>query len=98
MLLTQQQLDDGVTKHHGVQRCLNSHYYGISSDTANGFLIGSWGKNTCVRPPRDIDLYFLLPQEVYYRFSNYTGNCQSALLQEVKTVLQRTYPSTTMRG
>jgi hypothetical protein len=41
-----------------------------------------------VRPPRDIDLYFLLPPAVYHRFDNYIFvNRQSALLQEVRNVL-----------
>lgn len=98
LLLTQEQVNDGVTKHHGVRGCLNRHYYDSSSDTANSFLIGSWGKNTRVRPPRDIDLYFVLPAAVYHRFQTHIGNRQSALLQEVKGVLQQTYSSTTMRG
>jgi hypothetical protein len=56
------------------------------------------GKNTAVRPPRDVDLYFVLPVEAYHRFQNYVGNRQSALLQEVKGVLSRTYPNTDMSG
>src|SRR5581483_8925928 len=96
LLLTDDQREDGKTKHHGVRKCLNSHYYGSSSETANSFLIGSWGKFTRVRPPRDIDLYFVLPQEVYDRFNTYAYNVnkQSALLQEIKSVLQKTYPAT----
>ena len=98
LLLTQDQIDDGVTKHHGVRQCLNRHYYDSPSEKANSFLIGSWCKDTRVRPPRDIDLYFLLSPDVYYRFQSYAENRQSALLQEVKEVLQSTYSSTAMRG
>ncbi len=98
LILTQDQIDDGITKHLGVRQCLNRHYYNSNSYTENSFLIGSWAKNTRVRPPRDIDLYFVLPTNVYYQFQNYAGNKQSALLQEVKNVLQRTYPTTIMRG
>ena len=61
-------------------------------------MIGSWGKGTSIRPPRDIDLYFLLPVNVHHRFQVYFGNRQSALLQEVKKVLADTYPETDMRG
>ena len=82
--LTQNQLVDGVIKYRGLTRCLNSHYYDSSSDSANSFMIGSWSKRTQVRPPRDIDLYFLLPVQVFDRFQNYVGNRQSALLQESK--------------
>lgn len=96
--LTDVQFKDGNTKHHGVRECLNSHYYGSQSEITNSFLIGSWGKLTQVRPPRDVDLYFELPVEVYNRFQSYSGNKQSALLQEVKKVLQRTYSATDMSG
>ena len=50
------------------------------------------------RPPRDVDLYFLLPPAVYERFQGYVWNQQSALLQEVKDILATTYPDTDMRG
>jgi hypothetical protein len=71
---------------------------GAASQTDNSFLIGSWGKDTAMRPPRDVDLYFLLPTAVYNRFQTYAGNQQSALLQEVKGVLANTYPNTEMSG
>jgi hypothetical protein len=51
-----------------------------------------------VRPPRDIDVLFVLPFAVYERFNTYVGNKQSAILQEVKGVLQKTYPDTDMSG
>ena len=98
LLLTQAQLDDGRTKHSGVRKCLNRHYFGSQSETANSFLIGSWAKDTRVRPPRDVDLYFVRPVEVYHRFQSNTGNRQSALLQEVKNILLQTYTTTTMSG
>lgn len=96
--LTVLQHADGLTKRNGVVRCLNGHYYGVISDTDHSFLIGSWGKNTAIRPPRDVDLYFILPYDVYHRFQSYLWNRQSALLQEVKDVLADTYPDTDMRG
>lgn len=95
---TRIQFNDAATKYNNVCKCLNQHYYGINSATDNSILIGSWGKGTEVRPPRDIDLYFVLPVAVYNRFNAYTGNKQSALLQEVKTVLQKTFSTTSMRG
>ena len=89
---------DGFTKGTGVVKCLNRHYYDSASELDNSFKIGSWGKDTAVRPPRDVDLYFLLPPAVYERFQGYVWNQQSALLQEVKDILATTYPDTDMRG
>ena len=97
--LTAGQQSDGYIKKNGVIGCLNRAYYGSSSGSDNSFFVGSWGKNTAIRPPRDVDVYFTLPAEVYYRFNAYTSNKQSALLQEVKTILQRSFPTTTnIRG
>lgn len=96
--LTADQAADGETKHKGVRRCLNRHYYGSASDTANSRLVGSWGKSTRIRPPRDIDVLFVLPESVFHRYQQRPGNKQSQLLQEVKGVLQATYTSTNMSG
>jgi hypothetical protein len=98
LAITPAQREDGETKQAGVRACLNRRYWGISSETANSLLIGSWGKGTQVRPPRDVDILFLLPSDVYHRFQQRDGNRQSKLLQEVKDVLAATFSQTTMRG
>lgn len=54
--LTWPQQLDAATKGKGFTKCLNRHYYDLASETANHFLIGSWGKDTAIRPPRDVDL------------------------------------------
>lgn len=96
--LKDNQCEDGMTKHGNVRRTLNLHYYNLDSRSANSMLVGSWGKNTEIRPPRDIDVLFVLPNEVYWRFEKATGNKQSQILQEVKGVLLRAYPNTDVRG
>jgi hypothetical protein len=97
LMLTPDQQSDGQTKHTGVRQCLNEWYYG-SKYAGYGFLVGSWGKSTEIRPPRDIDIMFDLPKEVYDRFETHTGNKQSQLLQEIKYVLSQTYSTTEMSG
>ncbi|MBS1842622.1 MAG: nucleotidyltransferase [Acidobacteria bacterium] len=98
LMLTPAQQRDGKTKAGGVLASLKRHYYGEGSQAKPGILVGSWGKETAGRPPRDVDMYFELPSDVYYRFERNLGNRQSALLQEVKNVISETYPSTEMRG
>jgi hypothetical protein len=95
---TQNQIDDARTKLRAITRCLNQAYWNSSSETDNTEMVGSWGKGTCIRPPTDADMIFLLPNEVYWRFDKRGGNKQSDLLQEVKGCLESTYPQTTMRG
>lgn len=96
--ITANQAEDGETKHRGVVSALNRAYYGNSHATANRVLIGSWGKATPIRPPRDIDLLFVPPIEVFYQFDQRAGNKQSQLLQDVAAALRDTYPQTTIRA
>lgn len=96
--LTQDQLDDGIGKQFGVRQSLQRYYYGGSTDNPVGFMVGSWGKGTQVRPSQDVDVFFVLPASDFERINGLAGNKQSALLQEVKAALQATYPQTSMRG
>jgi hypothetical protein len=96
--LTPTQFQDGMTKRNGVVNCLNRRYYGSTSETDNSFFVGSWGKDTATRPPRDVDLYFLLPVAVHTRFQAHVWNRQSALLQEVRAALKETNWDTDMSG
>lgn len=43
-------------------------------------------------------MLFVLPREVKRRFDKYSGNGQSALLQEVRETVAERYPRTTIRG
>src|SRR5262245_47112338 len=81
------QVNDGETKYKGIVDCLNRAYWGVASETAHRMLLGSWGKETRVRPPRDIDVLFVLPIDVFYRFQQRGGNRQSQLSQELKEAL-----------
>src|SRR3546814_513926 len=98
LMLTTEEQEDGLRKQHGVRKSLERAYYDRSTEFPPGFIVGSWGKGTAVRPPTDIDVFFELPPAIYHRFEAYTGNKQSALLQEVRDHLLTTYPQTTMRG
>src|SRR5919109_911786 len=96
--LTSEQTADAAGKHQRVRRALNSWYWGVDNGTANSLLIGSYGKDTEIRPPSDVDILFELPWSVYQRYQDRLGNKQSQLLQEVKSVLERIFPTTRMRG
>lgn len=96
--LTADQIEDSLKKQLGIRQCLERAYWGPTTDNPPGFIVGSWGKGTAIRPPNDLDLFMQLPVEVYNRFESNTGNVQSALLQEVKNHLASTYSQTKMRG
>jgi len=96
--LTQAQLEDAQTKHTGVRKTLHQAYYTTPFDGSTSLLVGSYGKNTEIRPPNDIDIMFVLPPAEYNRYNNLLGNKQSQLLQDVKQILLKTYSTTKMRA
>lgn len=96
--LTQDQIDDGIGKSQGITSSLNSSYYGHNRNDQNNFFVGSWGKGTAAKPPNDVDLFYRLPDDFWLSANGRQGNKQSQLLQEVKVILQATYPQTDMRG
>lgn len=98
LCLTAEQQDDGFRKQLGVRKSLHAFYWGETTETPHGFVVGSWGKRTAIGPPNDVDIFFELPVDVYTRFEGYQGNKQSALLQEVRQVLLDRYYQTDIRG
>lgn len=96
--LTEDQKTKGAERRESVVQKMNSKYYSSSSSTNNSKYVGSWGKATRIRPPRDVDVLYEMPKEVYDRYQLRTGNKQSQLLQEIKDYLKTHYPTTAIRG
>jgi hypothetical protein len=73
---------------------LNKDFWSTTSDTSHSLYVGSYGRNTAISGFSDVDLVFQLPYSVYKQYNEYLGNGQSALLQSVKTSIERTYSTT----
>jgi predicted nucleotidyltransferase len=84
-------------RYHQITKRINLDYYDSSSDTAHSLYVGSVGRDTEIYTS-DIDMLVQLPYETYMKFNAYTSNGQSALLQEVKNVLAKTYSVTNLKG
>ena len=85
-------------RYRAITKRLNIEYWDMDSDTAFSRYVGSYGRGTAIRGFSDLDMIFLLHSSVKSHFNNYTGNGQSALLQEVKSKIQKTYPLTDVGG
>ena len=69
-----------------------------SRDTSDhAIYVGSHGRNTANKYS-DIDLAVILPEQEKARFTNYSGNGQSTLLQVVKGAILDSYPTTDVKG
>ena len=85
------------TRYHQITKRINLDYWNSSSETAHSLYVGSYGRGTEIWTS-DIDIIVQLPYETYVKFNNYSQNGQSALLQEVKGVLQKTYSTSHIKG
>ncbi|PZX07412.1 hypothetical protein C7437_101525 [Psychrobacillus insolitus] len=91
-------IEDIDTKFKSITKRLNTSYFGTKSEEDHGYKVGSLGRNTAIKGVSDLDMLFVLPDELYTKYNNYEGNGQSALLQSVKTEIKKRYPNTIVRG
>lgn len=90
------QVQDGGTisyRYKRITRQLNTDFWGSISDTSHSLYVGSYGRNTAIHGFSDLDIIFQLPYSIYEKYNGYATNGQSALLQAVKTSVNRTYPT-----
>lgn len=92
------QTDAAVARAVDCVVALNSAFYTSGDAVDRITLIGSVVKGTSIKPISDVDVVFLMPVGTYARYDDYSGNGQSALLQEVRSVLSKRYPLTTIKG
>lgn len=85
------------SRYHQITKRINLEYYSTSSETAYSLYIGSYGRDTEIFTS-DIDMLVQLPYETYAKFNSYSSNGQSALIQEVKNALSKTYSVTNLKG
>lgn len=96
------QLDDLADMQNtteSIAKKLNSHYYGLDKESkSHMYIVGSVGRKTAISGSSDLDLLFDMPSYIFKQYDNYKSNGQSALLQDVKSVLLERYPNTNISG
>lgn len=92
-----QKRDDISTRYKAITQRLNNDFWETYSNTAHSLYVGSYGRNTAINYS-DIDMIMELPGSLYYKYDAYVTNGQSALLQAVKTSIERTYSKTNLRA
>ncbi len=99
MDFTDVQVQTFRTNIDGVVECLNRKYWPFRMPAHVYHKIGgSWGTNTQVRTISDIDLLYVLPNDMQRQFIQRVGNVQSQILQDVRNTLFATYPRSDIRG
>ncbi len=85
------------SRYHSITKRINLDYWNSTSDTTHSLYVGSFGRDTEIYTS-DIDVLVQLPYETYAKFNSYSSNGQSALLQEVKRVIEKTYSVTKLKA
>ena len=93
-----QNSDTISTRYKAITRRLNTDFWTTTSDTAHSLYVGSYGRNTAIQGFSDLDMIFELPYAIYKKYDGHAGNGQSSLLQAVKTSIEMTYSTTSIRG
>lgn len=84
-------------RYHNITKRLNCDFWDSSSDNNHSFYVGSYGRDTEIFTS-DIDMLFRLPYNLYSKYNGYSTNGQSALLQEVKKSIEKTYSVTKIKA
>jgi hypothetical protein len=85
-------------RYKAITRRLNTDFWTTTSDTAHSLYVGSYGRNIAIQGFSDLDILFQLPYSIYQQYQAHAGNGQSALLQAVKTSIERTYSKTSIKA
>ena len=93
------QVQDGgtiSTRYKAITQRLNTDFWDTTSESSHSLYVGSYGRNTAIQGFSDLDMVFELPSSLYYRYDSYNGNGQSALLQAVRSSMQKTYSTSSI--
>lgn len=84
-------------RYHTVTRAVNNEFWNSISDTLHSFYVGSYGRNTAI-DTSDVDILVELPDSLFDRYNNLSGNSQSRLLQAVRNAILSAYPRSDVRA
>lgn len=85
------------TRYHAITKRINLDYWNLSSSDLHSLYVGSYGRDTEIFTS-DIDILVQLPQNIFDIFNAYSSNGQSALLQDVKHVIEKTFSTTNLKS
>ena len=97
-VLNQTTMDSISYRYKRITKQLNTTFWNTESEHSHSLYIGSYGRDTAAKGVSDVDIYFRLPPSVYTQYNGYVTNGQSALLQAVRSSIQNTYGTTTLKG
>ena len=86
------------TRRKAITQRLNLDFRSLDSETSNSRFVGSYGRGTAIKGFSDVDLLFILPSNIYYKYDAYQVNGQSSSLQEIRNSIRKTYSASEVGG
>ena len=83
-------------RYKAITQRLNTDFWSTTSDTAHSLYVGSYGRSTAIAGFSDLDMIYELPSYLYFQYNKHVGNGQAALLQAVRSSVQKTYSSSSI--
>ena len=77
-----------------ITRRLNLEFWNIESHDYHSVYTGSYGRGSAIGDTSDVDMIFWLPYARYTQYDAHSGNGQSAMLQDVRAAIKKTYSVT----
>lgn len=96
-VIPQEKRDLVSMRYKTITRAINTSLWGISSDTAHSFYVGSYGRGTAV-VGSDLDILAEVPDTYHVWSAASTYNPQSRLLQVVRQAVMQTYSRSEVKG
>ena len=85
-------------RYRRITRQLNTDFWNTNSEVSHSLYVGSYGRDTAAKGVSDLDVSFHLPNAIYHQYNGHQGNGQSALLQAIRTSIQKTYANSYVGG
>lgn len=90
--------EEMLTTFKGVVRKLNQIYWNSDSENEHAMQVGSYGRGTAIDGSSDLDMLFILPDEMFSQYDQHENSGQSALLQDVRNALLEKYPDSDIKA
>jgi len=87
--------DDISYRYGRITKALNQEFRDTDSKTANSLQVGSYGRYTGINGISDLDMLFIMPASKWIDYNKPGG--QTKLLQDTKTAISKTYPSSDIK-
>ncbi len=95
--ISKDDIDKVSYRYKRMTKQLNKDFHNLDSEIRNSLYVGSYGRDTDIHTS-DIDWLFMLPSNLKSQYDNHKNNGQSALLQAIKTSIEKTYSKSYLKA